>query len=220
MTISDVASMSKFDESREQVRKEIFEGFFDEHSNFVLEEQEFRRWLADRAVDELKLVVQLSSILSASAHLLPSELIPILTRQMADESRHYTILGALVPRELQDYMSERVEALPESLARDEHWQLMLKAAREGNPYSAILDINIVHEGYSAAAIEALSNVPLEDVRAAYREIGADEERHYQSGQDLLTLLTDIGGAEAAQVQVLDNAHERAGQGTSMFWSWP
>lgn len=217
--MTQIAGLTKFDESREKVRKEIREGFFDADRNFIMDETDFRKWIADRAVDELKLVVQLSGILNECAHVLPPDLVPTLARQMADESKHYTILGGLVPESLRPYLEERIAAVPTDLAEDDHWQQMLTAAKDGNPYSALIDINIVHEGYSAAAIEELTDVPFEDVREAYREIGADEERHYESGQDLLLWLTGVGGDKGA-AEVIEKAHERADGGTSMAWGWP
>lgn len=215
-------ALEKFDASKEKVRKEIREGFFGEDGELRISEAELRAWVADRAVDELKVVLQLSYVLASGAHLVPASILAKVTEQVADEARHFKILRALVTEEMQEAVDAKVAALPDTLAADEHWRELCEAVEQGNPFAALLDINIVHEGYSAAAIEELRTIPFEDIRKAYAEIGADEEKHHESGRDLLLWLTgaaDEGSTDTA-TRVVANAHERATKGASMSWSWP
>jgi hypothetical protein len=215
--------LEKFNASKDAVRWEIRQGFFNEDGSFAVSESQLRAWLADRAVDELKVVAQLAHIVAGSAHVIPAPILGQLAAQMADETRHYEILRALVPAGQRGALDAKVAGLADRLAADPHWSRLQAAASAGNPYAALLDINIVHEGYSAAAIEELAAVPFEDVRAAYAEIGADEERHHETGRDLLAWLLDAsqGAAFGGDAQeVLADAHERAAVGGSMDWSWP
>lgn len=216
------AVLEKFDASKDAVRREIRQGFFDADGGFSVSEAELRAWLADRAVDELKVVAQLAHVVAASAHVIPAPILGQLAAQMADEARHFEILRALVPADQREILDTKVAKLADGLAADPHWMRLQAAAAAGNPYAALLDINIVHEGYSAAAIEELAAVPFEDVRAAYAEIGADEARHHETGRDLLVWLLDasqgaVFGDEANSV--LADAHARAAAG-AMDWSWP
>lgn len=212
-------ALEKFDESKAKVRREIRDGFFAEDGTLKVTDREVRQWIGDRAVDELKVVLQLSAILARSAHQIPSHILVKVTEQIADESRHFDALRRLVPEDLQPTIDDKVAALPGVLASDEHWMTLLAATDAGNPFSAMLDINIVHEGYSAAAIGELAQLPYDDIRSTYESIGADEEKHHESGRELLLWLT---GAEndAASSDVIRHAHERADSGTSMAWSWP
>lgn len=212
------AVLEKFDASKEKVRKEIKEGFFHPDGSLRLSELELRSWIADRAVDELQVVLQLSAVISRSAQLIPAHILVPVTEQMSDEARHFDILRSLVPAELHAQIDAKVAALPSTLAANAHWASLLKAVDAGNPYGALLDINIVHEGYSAAAIEELRNIPFDDIREAYAGIGADEEKHHESGRDLLLWL--IARDNVAATAVAD-AHQRAdGDGAAMSWSWP
>lgn len=216
--------LEKFDASKDAVRREIRQGFFDANGAFILSEPELRAWLADRAVDELKVVAQLAHVVAVSAHVIPAPILGQLAAQMADEAHHYEILRELVPADQRDVLAMKVAKLADVLDADAHWARLRAAAAAGNPYAALLDINIVHEGYSAAAIGELSSVPFEDVRAAYAEIGADEARHHETGRDLLVWLLDASQSaafgEGDAHDVLVDAHERAAAGGSMDWSWP
>jgi hypothetical protein len=218
MTSIDV-SLARFDASKEKVRREIRDGFFNGDGTLRITERELRLWLADRAVDELKVVFQLTTLLSRGAHLIPPRILVQITEQASDEARHFDILRGLVPADAQSVIDAKVAALPAALATDEHWVSLLVAVDAGNPFSALLDINIVHEGYSAAAIEELADVPFEDVRRAYAAIGADEEKHHESGRELLLWLTGAAG-DPASARVIARAHERAESGSAMSWSWP
>jgi hypothetical protein len=215
--------LEKFDASKAAVRREIRQGFFDADGGFAVSEAELRAWLSDRAVDELKVVAQLAQIVAVSVHVLPSPILGQLAAQMSDEAHHYEILRALVPAGQHEALDAKVGKLTEALESDGHWSRLRDAAAAGNPYAALIDINIVHEGYSAAAIEELASVPFEDVRAAYAEIGADEARHHETGRDLLVWLLDASQSTAfgsnAHQQLAD-AHERAATGGAMDWSWP
>jgi hypothetical protein len=164
--------LEKFDASKEKVRKEIREGFFHADGSLRISEAELRAWIADRAVDELKVVLQLSRVLSESAHLIPAGMLVRVAEQMSDEARHFDILRSLVPHELQGDVDAKAADLPRVLAADAHWTALKAAVGQGNPYAALLDINIVHEGYSAAAIEELKGIPFDDIRTAYAGIGA------------------------------------------------
>lgn len=210
--------LEKFDASKAKVRKEIREGFFNTDGTLSISETELRTWIADRAVDELRVVFELSSVIAKSAHVIPGHILVQVTEQMSDEARHFEILRALVPAELHETIDAKVKALPGQLATDSHWLSLMAAASDGNPFAALLDINIVHEGYSAAAIEELSNIPFDDIRDAYAGIGADEEKHHESGRELLTWF--IGASEDADSDLLRNAHRRASEGGAMSWSWP
>lgn len=218
--------LERFDASKEKVRKEIREGFFGADGKLRIDEAELRAWLADRAVDELKVVVQLSHVLSKGAHLLPPHMLVTVTEQVADEARHYEILRSLVTDDLREDIDVKVADLPNALAANEHWMSLQEAVELGNPFAALLDINIVHEGYSAAAIEELKDIPFDDIRTAYAEIGADEDKHHESGRDLLLWLTQEAESHSTRVhadvaaQVVGNAHERAVEGGAMSWSWP
>lgn len=55
-------ALEKFDASKEKVRKEIREGFFGEDGELRISEAELRAWVADRAVDELKVVLDRKSV--------------------------------------------------------------------------------------------------------------------------------------------------------------
>lgn len=219
-------ALEMFDASKKKVRKEIRQGFFGADGNLRISETALRAWIADRAVDELKVVLQLSYVLSKGAHLLPDHILSKVTEQVADEARHYEILRSLVTDDLHEVIDAKVADLPDTLAADEHWKALREAVGEGNPFAALLDINIVHEGYSAAAIEELKDIPFDDIRTAYAEIGADEDKHHKSGRDLLLWLT--GAAESHEsdgradvvTQMVGNVHERAGEGGAMSWSWP
>lgn len=225
------AVLEKFDASKAVVQKEIRESFFHEDGTLRISEAELRAWIADRAVDELKVVLQLSHVVSKCAQVIPAPILMRVTEQMADEARHFSILRSLVPEELHATIDAKVNELPRALAADRHWAALSAAVEEGNPYAALLDINIVHEGYSAAAIEELKEIPFEDIRTAYGEIGADEEKHHESGRDLLHWLTEASEDEAPAVsvhiaatdvadQVVADAHERAIEGGALNWSWP
>lgn len=215
-------ALAKFDASKEKVRKEIREGFFEADGELRISEAELRAWVADRAVDELKIVLQLSHVLSKGAHLLPAHILTRLTEQIADEARHHEILRSLMTEDLHEVIDAKVTGLPGALAADEHWKELRDAVDQGNPFAALIDINIVHDGYSAAAIEELKDIPFDDIRTAYAEIGVDEEKHHQSGRDLLLWLT--GAVQSYQTdittKVVGNAHERAVDGGAMSWSWP
>lgn len=219
MTTLD-AALERFDASKTQVRKEIREGFFDENGVLATSEKDLRLWIADRAVDELKVVQQLATVVAKSAHLLPPHILEQVTEQMSDEARHFDILRALVPPELHETIDAKVAALPAALAADPHWASLLAEVESGNPFAALLDINIVHEGYSAAAIEELKEIPFDDVREAYASIGADEEKHHESGRELLLWLTDAAQVNDADQRVVASAYERAVEGGAMSWQWP
>jgi len=216
--------LERFDASKEKVRREIREGFFNPDGTLAVTETELRTWIGDRAVDELRVVFELSAVLARSAHLIPPHILTQVTEQASDEARHYQILRDLVPDELQREIDAKVARLPEDLAADEHWSSLMTAVRQGNPFAALLDINIVHEGYSAAAIEELNGIPFADIREAYAGIGADEEKHHESGRELLEWLAraaeDHGPAAEMTSSVVENAHERAVPGGAMSWSWP
>jgi hypothetical protein len=212
-------ALGKFDESKAKVRREIRDGFFREDGTMRISDRELRQWIGERAVDELKVVLQLSTILVHAAHLIPSNILVRVSEQIADESRHFDALRKLVPDDLQSAVDEKVAELPAKLASDEHWVTLLAATDAGNPFSALLDINIVHEGYSAAAIEELVKLPYDDVRATYEAISADEERHHEAGRELLLWLTGAAH-DTASSEVIASAHQRADGGASMGWSWP
>src|SRR5439155_8883702 len=129
-------------------------------------------------------------------------------------ARHFDILRGLVPPELHHTIDTKVAGLPASLAADAHWVALLDAVEQGNPYAALLDINIVHEGYSAAAIEELKEIPFADIREAYAGIGVDEEKHHESGRNLLLWLVGASQAEAATSRVVAGAHQRAAGGAA------
>ena len=139
---------------------------------------------------------------------------------MSDESRHFDILRALVPDELHHVIDEKVAALPATLAADPHWAALLAAVDACNPFAALLDVNIVHEGYSAAAIEELVKLPFEDITLAYASIGADEEKHHESGRELLVWLAGASQLDVGAGLVVSDAHTRAADGAAMNWSWP
>jgi hypothetical protein len=210
------AVLDRFDASKAKVRREIREGFFDEAGGLRISEADLRAWIADRAVDELRVVFQLSAILAESANLIPAHILVRLTEQLADESRHFDVLRRVAGEDMTATVDAKVAALPDALASDPHWTSLMAAVRDGNPYAALLDINIVHEGYSAAAIEELANIPYSDVRDAYASIGADEEKHHESGRELLSWLA---GASQLDSGLLGIAADRAG-GSAMSWSWP
>lgn len=238
--------LEKFDASKEKVRREIREGFFHSDGSLRINETELRAWIAERAVDELKVVLQLSFVLSNCAHIIPSHILVRVAEQMSDEARHFDILRSLVPQDLQRAVDDKTAALPSALAADAHWTTLKGAVELGNPYAALLDINIVHEGYSAAAIEELKDIPFEDIRTAYADIGADEVKHHASGRDVLRWL--IGASEGqltaadtttcadeqtvernamswssphqTAADIVQKAHERAAEGGAMSWSWP
>jgi hypothetical protein len=220
------AVLDRFDASKQKVRQEIREGFFHANGTLRITETEVRTWIAERAVDELQLVVQLSTVIARAGHLIPAAILAQITDQISDEARHYDILSGLVPTELQSVITSRVVQLPASLAANDHWASLLDAVDNGNPYAALVDINIVHEGYSVAAIEELAAIPFDDIRLAYAAIGADEEKHHASGRELLEWLSaadsSTGGPVAASVTdaIVASAHTRARGGRSMSWSWP
>ncbi|GGK34727.1 hypothetical protein GCM10010124_29210 [Pilimelia terevasa] len=211
--------LERFDASKAKVRKEIREGFFHPDGSLAISETELRSWIGDRAVDELKVVLQLSAVLARGAHLIPAHILAQVTEQVSDEARHFDILRALVPADMQADIDAKVAQLPEVLASDAHWASLMAAVDEGNPFAALLDINIVHEGYSAAAIEELADIPFGDIREAYAGIGADEEKHHESGRELLEWLARASAGGAAADSVVAGAHERA-SGGAMSWSWP
>lgn len=223
MTALDTV-LERFDASKEKVRQEIREEFFKPDGTLAVTEMELRAWIADRAVDELRVVLELAQVLAHSAHLIPASILTQITEQAADEVRHYCILRDLVPAELHPYIDGKVAVLPADLAANEHWSALLAAVRDGNPFAALLDINIVHEGYSVAAIEELSGIPFADIREAYARIGADEEKHHESGREMLEWL--VRGAEThgpignVTSAVVATAHERAVPGGALSWSWP
>jgi hypothetical protein len=214
------AVLEKFDASKAKVRKEIREGFFHEDGTLAISETDLRAWIADRAVDELKVVFELSSVIANSAHIIPARILVQVAEQMSDEARHFDILRGLVPDDLHEAIDVKVKALPAALAADPHWSSLVAAAAQGNPFAALLDINIVHEGYSAAAIEELKEIPFDDIREAYASIGADEEKHHESGRELLLWL--IGASQTASdgEHFVKDAHERAAEGGALAWSWP
>lgn len=207
------ALLDRFDAAKAEVKAEIRQGFFNEDGSLKLTDQELWCWIGDRAVDELRVVSQLSSIVARSAGLLPANVIGQIAEQMADEAKHYEILRAIVPEEFQGRIDQAVAELPSVVEADAHWQLLVAAAEAGDPFRALLDINIVHEGFSAAAIEELLDVPVPAVREAYRIIGADEEKHHEMGRDLIETL-----AAGVPPAMLHDVTERAGG--SMQWSWP
>ncbi|GAA2522577.1 hypothetical protein [Pilimelia columellifera] len=213
------AVLEKFDASKAKVRKEIREGFFNTDGSLAITEDELRAWIADRAVDELKVVMQLSAVLTKAAHHLPARMLVQVTEQVSDEARHFDILRGLVPAHLQAMVDAKVAELPAKLAQDTSWASLMVSVEAGNPFAALLDINIVHEGYSAAAIEELADIPFDDIRQAYAGIGADEEKHHESGRELLEWLARASTADQLTHQVVAGAHERAGGG-AMSWSWP
>jgi hypothetical protein len=212
--------LEKFDASKEKVRKEIRESFFHSDGSLRISEAELRAWIADRAVDELKVVLQLSHVLSACAQVIPAHILVRVAEQMSDEARHFDILRSLVPQELQSDIDAKAAKLPEALATDAHWKALKAAVDRGNPYAALLDINIVHEGYSAAAIDELKDIPFDDIRVAYAGIGADEERHHESGRELLLWLIGASEGQEAAAGVIGAAHERAVEGSALSWQWP
>lgn len=219
MATIDIA-LEKFDTSKDKVRREIREGFFHPDGTLRVTESELRAWIGDRAVDELKLVLQLSAVIAKAGHLLPARILAQVTDQIADEARHFSILRGLVPVELQPQIDQKVGELPAVLAEEPGWQQLLAAVEAGNPFGALLDVNIVHEGYSAAAIEELAGVPFDDVRMAYAEIGADEERHHETGRELLVWLAGADEHVGTAAATLEQAQDRAGEGAAMSWSWP
>src|SRR2546429_605662 len=83
-----------------------------------------------------------------AGHLIPGHILVQVTEQVSDEARHFDILRALVPEELHQVIEEKVAALPAVLVADPHWAGLLAALDAGNPFAALLDVNIVHEGYS------------------------------------------------------------------------
>jgi hypothetical protein len=214
------AVLTRFDESKAKVRKEIREGMFHDDGTLRLSEAELRAWIADRAVDELKVVLQLSTVIARAGHLIPGHILVQVTEQVSDEARHFDILRALVPDDMHQAIDEKVAALPAALAADKHWAGLLAAVDAGNPFAALLDVNIVHEGYSAAAIEELVKLPFEDITLAYASIGADEEKHHESGRDLLVWLAGASQLDAGTGQVVTDAYTRATGGAAMSWSWP
>ncbi|MGH3322279.1 MAG: ferritin-like domain-containing protein [Nocardioidaceae bacterium] len=219
MTTLDVA-LEKFDASKAKVRKEIRDGFFDEDGSLSVSENDLRLWIADRAVDELKVVLQLATVVAKSAHLIPPHILVQVTEQMSDEARHFDILRALVPRELHGTIDAKVAALPTALDADPHWASLVVAVEDGDPFAALLDVNIVHEGYSAAAIEELKTIPFDDIREAYAGIGTDEEKHHESGRELLLWLGNAAQGSRADQRVATSAHERTEEGGAMSWQWP
>jgi hypothetical protein len=221
------AVLDRFDASKESVRQEIRAGFFHADGSLRISETEVRTWIAARAVDELKLVLQLSTVIARAGHLIPAFILAQITEQISDEARHYDILSGLVPSELRPVIAGLVAELPASLAANAHWASLLDGVDSGNPYAALVDINIVHEGYSAAAIEELAAIPFDDIRLAYAAIGADEEKHHASGRELLEWLNsaaETGTNRPVEGSVTDaivaRAHTRARGGRSMSWSWP
>jgi hypothetical protein len=211
------AVLDRFDASKAKVRKEIRDGFFDAAGELRISETELRSWIADRAVDELRVVFQLSAIIAESAHLIPAHILVQITEQLSDESRHFDVLRTVAGADTAATVDAKVAALPAALTADAHWTNLMTAVRDGNPYAALLDINIVHEGYSAAAIEELANIPYADIRDAYASIGADEEKHHESGRELLGWLA---GASQLDGGLLGIATDRAAGGSAMSWSWP
>lgn len=183
-------------------------------------EAELRDWIADRAVDELKVVFQLSAVIANSAHIIPAHILVQVAEQMSDEARHFDILRMLVPENLHEAIDAKVQELPAALASDPHWASLMSAVMQGNPYAALLDINIVHEGYSAAAIEELKEIPFDDIREAYAGIGADEEKHHETGRELLLWLTGASQNAPTGAQMFTDAADRAGDGGALRWSWP
>lgn len=212
--------LERFDASKAKVRKEIREGFFHSDGSLRISEADVRTWIADRAVDELKVVFQLCAVLAKSAHLIPAHLLVQVTEQLSDEARHFDILRSLVPAELHSTIDAKVAALPAMLAAEEHWSSLMAAVEVGNPFAALLDINVVHEGYSAAAIEELTNIPFEDIQEAYSAIGADEEKHHESGRELLEWLARASESSGETGSLLDSVTDRAVDGAAMSWSWP
>lgn len=212
--------LEKFDASKEKVRREIREGFFHADGSLRISETDLRAWIADRAVDELKVVLQLSFVLSSSAHAIPARILVRVAEQMSDEARHFGILRSLVPQDLQSTVDAKAAALPGVLAADAHWTTLKESVEQGNPYAALLDINIIHEGYSAAAIEELKDIPFEDISTAYAGIGADEAKHHESGRDLLLWLIGASEGRQAAASTVADAHERAAEGSALSWQWP
>ncbi len=219
MVTIDIA-LERFDISKDKVRREIREGFFHPDGSLRVSESELRSWIGDRAVDELKLVLQLSAVLAKAGHLLPAHILAQVTGQIADEARHFVILRGLVPADFQPQIDQKVGELPAVLAEDLGWQELLAAVEAGNPFGALLDVNIVHEGYSAAAIAELASVPFDDIRLAYAEIGADEERHHETGRELLIWLAGADEHAETVAATMEQTPDRAGEGTAMSWSWP
>lgn len=219
VTTLDTA-LEKFDASKARVRQEIREGFFDEDGTLSISEKDLRLWIADRAVDELKVVLQLAAIVVKGGHLIPPRILRQVTEQMSDEARHFDILSGLVPPEFGATVEAKVAALPGALAADPDWAGLLTAVESGNPFAALLDINIVHEGYSAAAIEELKEIPFDDIREAYTAIGVDEARHHESGRELLLWLGNAAEVGDSDMPFVASAHERAVEGGAMSWSWP
>src|SRR2546429_9051524 len=154
------AVLTRFDESKARVRKEIREGMFHDDGTLRISEAQLRTWIADRAVDELKVVLQLSTVIARAGHLIPGHILVQVTEQVSDEARHFDILRALVPEELHQVIEEKVAALPAVLVADPHWGRVLAAAGRGHPVAGLLGVNIVVEGVSAAGVEELGTVPV------------------------------------------------------------
>src|SRR2546423_12230684 len=165
MATIDIA-LEKFDTSKDKVRREIREGFFHPDGSLRVAENELRAWIGDRAVDELKLVLQLSAVVAKAGQLLPAHILAQVTDQIADEARHFAILRGLVPAEAQSQIDQKVHELPSVLADDIGWRPHLTAIEVGYPFAAPLDGNIVHAGYSAAASEEVAGVPFAVIRPA------------------------------------------------------
>jgi len=234
--------LARFDAAKESVRSEIREFLFNSDGSLKISDDELWSWIAARAVDEMKLVAQLSQLIGLGAHLMPPRLIAELLEQVGDETRHYEQLRQIIPLAHVPELDEAVMRIPRDLAADKHWQLMVGSARKGDPFTALIDINIVHEGFSAAAIEELQSIPNPTISAVYVQIGADEDRHHQAGRRMLEELLRLSGSVVgspdasgtqdvphvrwSQLQgesilsVTEGAHKRQRGRSTSQWSWP
>jgi hypothetical protein len=215
----DEDAFARFDASKARVRREIREGFFDAEGRLRMSEEEVFHWVGERALDELKIVLELSYILSRAGHQLAIGHVGDIAEQIRDESTHYRILHDILPPDVQRQISVRAESMRDDLERDGEWLRLRAMIDSGDAYAALLDINVVHEGYSAAAIEVLAALPIASVRQAYETIGEDEARHHANGRGLYAWLLAREGRGAEIPAQLSAAHERVGR-ASMAWSWP
>jgi hypothetical protein len=211
--------LAEFDRTKEKVKAEIRHGFFNDHGALRLTETEVYRWISDRAVDEYRLVYQLSYFVQRAGHCFPPRILNGIVDQLRDEAEHYLMLSDLLPEEIRRELESRMSTFDAAMAADAHWTEMREQIDQGDAYDALLEINIVHEGFSAAAIEVLTDLPMPAIAMAYRKIGEDEQRHHEEGRDLLDWLVANSSAGSRQLERTRTAHLRA-EGGAMAWSWP
>ena len=214
-TGSSDSHLERFDVSKATVASEIRDGFFRPDGSLRMTEREILAWVSDRAIDEYKVASQLAYVLHSDGHRMPIKFTQKLAEQIADELRHLQILRGVLPEDLQASVDRRILEFPDLLSKDEHWQQMRDLLDRGDFHLVLLEINIVHEGYSAAAIDVLRTLPIPSIANAYDEIGRDEAKHHRDGREFLEWLLEQGG----KVGTITERVSSDGGG-SMAWSWP